>query len=53
MVGQYQIDTLTTDHSLSVTDTISENNIVVVTPENPQHEIFHLNQLPQDLLIPK
>jgi len=30
-VGQYQIDTLTSAHNLEVTDTITENNIVVVT----------------------
>jgi subtilisin family serine protease len=33
MVGQYQVDTFTSNHDIKITETISENNIVVVTPE--------------------
>jgi len=33
IVGQYQLDTFVSNYTLSVTDTITENNIIVVTPE--------------------
>lgn len=33
MVGQYQVDSFTSNHDITVTETITENNIVVVTPE--------------------